>query len=151
MNKEEFALIMLKVAIGSIFSDGEVADEEINSLRRFEKTDFYLKEYDLEEQIEYYQNKFNARGYLMIRNILNEVATADLDETQKLILIDLAIEIIRADKLVTKDEIDFVKQLISNLMIPNFIVDASHANWWLYEKNDGDGDEVVEERADKKE
>ena len=146
MNKEEFALIMLKVAIGSIFSDGEVADEEINSLRRFEKTDFYLKEYDLEEQIEYYQTKFNARGYLMIRNILNEVATAELDETQKLILIDLAIQIIRADKLITKDEVDYVKQLISNLMVPNFIVDASHSNWWLMEKNDLD--DTIEKEGD---
>ena len=147
MNKEEFANTFIKIAFGAILADGIVADEEIESLQLFAKDDFYLKDFDLEQQIEYYKNKFDARGYLMIRNILNEIPSADLEESQKLILIDVAIDIIRADNIIKKDEIDYINQLISNLKIPKFIVNSRHSDWWLMDKKSND--DLEEENKDK--
>jgi len=137
MNKEEFADIYLKVAFAAILADGEIADEEILALKKFNENEYYLSGFDLESQIIKYQNKFIARGYIVIKTILNELASADISDSQKLILINLAIKIVRADKLITLDEITFIKQLTSNLKIANFIVESNYPNWWLIDHSPG--------------
>ena len=137
MNKEEFADIYLKVAFAAILADGEIADEEILALKKFNENEYYLSGFDLESQINKYQNKFIARGYIVIKTILNELAYADILDSQKLILLNLAIKIVRADKLITLDEINFINQLTSNLKIAKFIVESNHPNWWLIDYSPG--------------
>ena len=137
MNKEEFADIYLKVAFAAILADGEIAEEEIAALKKFNENEYYLSGYDLDSQINKYQNKFIARGYIVIKTILNELAYADISDSQKLILLNLAIQIVRADHLITLDEINFIKQLTSNLKIANFIVESNHPNWWLIDHSPG--------------
>jgi len=137
MNKEEFANIFLKVAFAAILADGEIAEEEIAVLKKLNENDYYLSGYDLEDQIAQFEKKFVARGYIVIKTILNELAYADISDSQKLILLNLAIQIIRSDYVITLDEIRFIKQLSSNLKIPNFIVESTHPNWWLMDQTPG--------------
>jgi uncharacterized tellurite resistance protein B-like protein len=137
MNKEEFANIYLKVALAAILADGEVAEEEIAALKKFNENEYYLSGYDLEDKIVQFETKFIARGYIVIKTILNELAYADISDSQKLILLNLSIQIVRADHVITLDEINFIKQLTTNLKIANFIVESNHPNWWLIDHSPG--------------
>lgn len=134
MNKEEFANIYLKVALAAILADGKIAEEEIAALKIFNENEYYLSGYDLEDKIVQFENKFIARGYIVIKTILNELAYADISDSQRLILLNLAIQIIRSDHEITLDEINFINQLISNLKIASFIVENTHPNWWLVDQ-----------------
>jgi hypothetical protein len=87
----------------------ETQAKEIDTLKELEQNEYYLSGYNLEDQIVHFKNKFIAKGYFVIKTILNELTLADVSESQKLILLNLAIQIIRSDNVITLDELNFIK------------------------------------------
>ena len=53
-------------------------------------------------------------------------------------VIEVAIGIIKADKKLEKPEINFIKQLITNLKIPSIIINSRFGNWDVLENEIND-------------
>ena len=129
MEKEKFTHNLIKIAFCSMACDSDIDKSEITKINEIAEKDFYFDGYSLSEDIDLLEKEFHETGLVLIEHILNEQLFLNYSEAQKIILIEVSIGIIRADKKLEITEIDFVNQLISNLKIPSDIIKARFGNW----------------------
>ena len=129
MNKKDFTIELVKIAFSAMVCDSEIDQSELEKLKKIEKNDFYFKEFNLESEIDKLLDLYSVKGLIVVKQVLNETLLLDLDESQQLIIIEVAIGITRADKKIKQEEIDFVNQLIINMKIPSSIIKDRFGNW----------------------
>ena len=129
MEKEKFTHNLIKVAFCAMACDLEIDDAEIFKVREIAEKDFYFKDYSLTKDINAFEKIFNSTGLSFIEKTLNEQLSLKYTESQKIIIIDIAIGIIKADDNILQEEIDYVKKLIINLKVPSSIVNSKFGNW----------------------
>lgn len=131
MENREFSKLLLQTAFAATVCDGDIAQSELEIIRKLAKEDYYLKDYDLEDEFhkihEIVKNDFLEYSH----SLVNEIYTLKLSPSEKMILINLAIAIVRADNEMQEQEIKFIKNLILNLQLLDEIVEASNGKWWL--------------------
>mgnify|MGYP001235346660 CR=1 FL=1 len=131
MEQKEFIKELLKIAYAATVCDGDIDDAELEAIREIEKKDFYLKEENLSDEIDNFE-KIASDDYLEFsHNTVKETYKLDFSPSQKMIVINLAIAIVRADGIMHSKEISFIKSLILNLKLPEELVEASNGKWWI--------------------
>lgn len=131
MEKKEFTKELLKIAFAATICDGEVDTSELDAIKTIEKEDFYLKEFDLSDELDQL-NSSAQTDYLGYANrTLNEASKIEFTPAEKMVTINLAIAIVRADGVVQEREIDFINSLMLKLKIPQAMVEAANPNWWI--------------------
>ena len=131
MEKKEFTKELLKIAFAATICDGEVDTSELDAIKTIEKEDFYLKEFDLSDELDQL-NSSAQTDYLGYANkALNEASMIEFTPAEKMVTINLAIAIVRADGVVQEREIEFINSLMLNLKIPQAMVEAANPNWWI--------------------
>ena len=136
MKKKEFTKNLTKVGFCSMACDAEIHEDEIKKLKQITEKDFYFKDYELSTEIDSLEKEFKKKGILLIEDILNQQVDLNYSESQKIILIEISIGIIKADRKIEKEEIDFVNQLIVNLKIPSYIIDLRFGKWDSIDKKE---------------
>ena len=129
MEKEKFTHNLIKIAFCSMACDSHIDNEEITKIKELVENDFYFNGYSLSDEINLLKEEEKKIGLVLIDNILNEQLFLNYSEAQKIILIEVSIGIIRADRKLEMVEINFIKKLISNLRIPSDIIKARFGNW----------------------
>lgn len=129
MQRKEFIEILLEIAFASMVCDGDIAAEEKAFLREIEKSDFYLKEFDLSKKLEALNQDWELYGLILCEKILNKTYKLALTEDQKVIVLDFAIGIVRSDGTMQQAEIEFINSLMLNIKIPMDIVKMRYGNW----------------------
>tara|TARA_B100000795_G_scaffold6771_1_gene5011 strand:- start:371 stop:808 length:438 start_codon:yes stop_codon:yes gene_type:complete len=129
MEKEKFTHNLIKIAFCSMACDSHIDKEEITKINELVEKDFYFNGYSLSDEINLLKEEEKKIGLVLIDNILNEQLFLNYSEAQKIILIEVSIGIIRADRKLEMVEINFIKKLITNLRIPSDIVKARFGNW----------------------
>ena len=129
MQRKEFIEILLEIAFASMVCDGDIAAEEKAFLREIEKSDFYLKEFDLSKRLEALNQDWELYGLILCEKILNKTYKLALTEDQKVIVLDFAIGIVRSDGTMQQAEIEFINSLMLNIKIPMDIVKMRYGNW----------------------
>lgn len=129
MEKEKFTHNLIKIAFCSMACDSHIDKEEITKINELVEKDFYFNGYSLSDEINLLKEEEKKIGLVLIDNILNEQLFLNYSEAQKIILIEVSIGIIRADRKLEIVEINFIKKLISNLRIPSDIIKARFGNW----------------------
>lgn len=129
MQRKEFIEILLEIAFASMVCDGDIAAEEKAYLREIEKSDFYLKEFDLSKKLEALNQDWELYGLILCEKILNKTYKLALTEDQKVIVLDFAIGIVRSDGTMQQAEIEFINSLMLNIKIPMDIVKMRYGNW----------------------
>ena len=136
MENKEFIKELLKIAYAAIVCDGDIDDLELEVIRTIEKQDFYFQEEDLSKEIDRL-SKDAADNYVEFAyNAVKETYKLELAPSQKMIIINFAIAIVRADGKMQAKEISFIKSLILNLQLPNELVESINGNWWIIEHKD---------------
>lgn len=131
MEHKEFTKKLLKIAFAATVCDRDINEAELEVIRALEKEDFYLKEEDLSDVLKNYE-KDAADDFLEFANMtVKETYRLDLTPAEKMIVINLAIAIVRADGKMQAQEISFIKSLILNLQLPEDLVSAANGNWWI--------------------
>ena len=131
MNKKDFTKELVRVAFSAMVCDSDIDETEKNKLKAITKTDFYFKEFDFEAEIDRLLDSYHIKGQNTVNMVLNNILSLSLDESQQMIILEVAIGMIRADKKIEQDEIDFVNQLIINLKIPSQIIKDRFGEWWI--------------------
>lgn len=135
MERKDFIEILLEIAFVSMVCDGDIADEEQAYLREIEKSDFYLKEFDLSAKLDALTREWEIFGLSLCDKVLNKTYKLSFSEDQKVVILDFAIGIIRSDGIMQQSEIKFINTLMLNIKIPSAIVNMRYGNWSVIESD----------------
>ena len=131
MQQKQFIKELLKIAYAATVCDGDIDESELEAIRSIEKEDFYLKEEDLHEEIDRLE-KLAEDDYLeFAHNTVKQTFRLELAPAQKMVIINLAIAIVRADGKMQAQEMTFIKSLMLNLQLTEEVVEAANGKWWV--------------------
>lgn len=104
MNRNE---LYLKTAFCCMACDGEIAQEEIETIKHMP----YFKEMDLQQSLSTYVEQLKMEGSVFLKKYLDEVKIASLTEEEECELTKIAVQTIEVDKAVEYNEIAFFKKI----------------------------------------
>jgi len=117
MKTEVFQELLLRSAISAVACDGSIDEAEILEIKNMAENEIYFMGYDFEKPLANNLNYIKEKGVTAINEYLNEVATANLNENQELLLIEVLIRAIESDERVESNEIKFLQMVKSKLKI----------------------------------
>lgn len=129
MEKEKFTKNLIKIAFCSMACDSDIDKSELEKINEIIAKDFYFDGYSLSNDIEIHDKEYKKLGLIFIDKVLNEQLNLNYSESQKIIILDVTIGIIKADSILVKAEIDFINQLITNLKVPSEIIKLRFGDW----------------------
>ena len=129
MEPKKFTEVLLEIAFVSMVCDGDIAPKEEEYLRKIEKSDFYLKEFDMSSKLDTLMSDWQLHGLNLCDNVLNTAYKLELTESQKIIIMDFAIGITRSDGNMQQSEINFINTLMRNIKISPNIIESRYGNW----------------------
>ena len=110
--------LFLKTAFCFMVCDGNIANDEIESIKKYISANADIfKNVDTERGINKYIDEINQQGKSFLSKYLQEIAKSNLAESDELELIKLAISVIEADSKIEYSEISFFKRMRSKLNI----------------------------------
>jgi uncharacterized tellurite resistance protein B-like protein len=115
MKTEAFQDLLLKSAVSVIACDGSIDETEISEIRNMAENEIYFMGYDFEEPLANNLKYIKERGASAINEYLKEVANANLNDNQELLLIEVLIRAIESDEKVEPNEIKFLQMVKSKL------------------------------------
>lgn len=115
MKTEAFQNLLLKSAVSVIACDGSIEESEISEIRNMAENEIYFMGYDFEEALEETLNTIKEKGSIAINDYMKEVAVANLNDNQELLLIEVLIRAIESDEKVEPNEIKFLQMVKSKL------------------------------------
>lgn len=115
MKTEAFQNLLLKSAVSVIACDGSIEESEISEIRNMAENEIYFMGYDFEQPLEETLKTIKEKGSSAINDYLKEVATANLNDIQELLLIEVLIRAIESDDKVEPNEIKFLQMVKSKL------------------------------------
>ena len=114
--------LYLKTAFCCMACDGNIADQEIDLLKRMAYNDNVFEGLKIQEKINEYITAINNYGISFLNNFIDEVKNEKLDEDASLQLIKIAIDTIEADEKIEYSEISFFKKLRKCLAINDELI-----------------------------
>lgn len=117
MKTEAFQELMLKSAIAIIACDGSLDEVEISEIKNIAENEIYFMGYDFEQSLSNFLSRIKLNGVDTINDYLDEVAKANLNENQEILLLEVLIRALESDKKVDSNEIKFLQMVKSKLKL----------------------------------
>ena len=114
--------LLLKTAFCCMACDGEIAQAEVELVKKYAKEQSAFKDMDVENILNGYVEQINSAGASYLAKFLEEVSSADLNEAEELSIVKLAIEMIEADQNIEYSEIRFFKQIRERLKLDDDVI-----------------------------
>ena len=115
MKTEAFQNLLLKSAVSVIACDGSIDEAEISEIRNMAENEIYFMGYDFEEPLEANLQTLKEKGKSAINDYLKELTSANLNDNQELLLIEVLIRAIESDEKVEANEVKFLQMVKSKL------------------------------------
>ncbi len=115
MKPSEFQKFLFQSAVSAMAIDGEIHDTEVEEIKSLVKHTAYFLDFEFDKELE--SNIINIRenGKNAINQYLQSLSNSDLNEKQEVILIEILLRIIEADKRIERNEILFLQMVKSKL------------------------------------
>ena len=127
MNKK-FDELLLKTAFCCMASDGEIAQEEIDTIQKLCQREEMLKKMDFQNEIKRFVEEINKQGRQFIKNYLDELEKTSLTELENINLLNIVFEVIFADGKVEYSEVKFFRNIRIRLRISDEAIEKNFAN-----------------------
>lgn len=127
MNKK-FDELLLKTAFCCMASDGEIAQEEIDTIQKLCQREEMLKKMDFQNEIKRFVEEINKQGMQFIKNYLDELEKTSLTEQENINLLNIVFEVIFADGKVEYSEVKFFRNIRIRLSISDEAIEKNFAN-----------------------
>ena len=127
MNKK-FDELLLKTAFCCMASDGEIAQEEIDTIQKLCQREEMLKKMDFQNEIKRFVEEINKQGMQFIKNYLDELEKTSLTEPENINLLNIVFEVIFADGKVEYSEVKFFRNIRVRLSISDEVIEKNFAN-----------------------
>ena len=109
--------LFLKTAFCCMACDGDIANEEVELLKRITTNEHVFDGIDVQGKINEYVEAINSQGERFLNDYVVDVKEANLDDESSLQLIKIAIDTIEIDKEIKYSEVSFFKRIRKNLSI----------------------------------
>ena len=116
--------------------DGDIDKREIILIKAMHHEKKIFGEIDIDKELENLLVEINRDGHKFLKSYFNDLSSVDLNESNELKLIEVAIETIKADDKVAYSEIKFFKVIRSKLKIENEPILAVHPDFEEYLEQD---------------
>lgn len=118
--------ILLETAFCCMASDGHIDTREVNMIENLCSKSNFFKDLELHHEVNKLVQKINTDGKHFIGRYLQELNSANLSETEELILIDFALRTINADEILEYSEIKFFKNIRHRLKVSDNRILIAH-------------------------
>ncbi|WHF51781.1 hypothetical protein QGN23_00540 [Chryseobacterium gotjawalense] len=126
MDKVTFDEILLKTAFCCMASDGNIDKREIEMIQFLCENSEQFGNFNFQQAINNLVQKINSDGHHFIKEYLNILENAELNEKEEILLLDFAIKTIQADDEIEYSEIKFFKTIRHRLTISDETILAFH-------------------------
>ena len=147
MDKLEFKKLLFEVAFCTMACDGDIDKREIEELKIMDKNTSYFAEIDLSDELEILIKELETKGVKVIEDLFKTLRKTKLNPIQELLILEIALRIIYADKKVDDNEIKFLNLLRSMLEVHDEIifdrfgeVEILYINEYISKLNKSDND-----------
>ena len=115
MKTNDFQAFLLKSSVTAMACDGRIDDSEIKEIKNMAKNEVYFMGFDIDQLLQDYLDYITTNGTKAVNEYLNELALANLNPGQELILVEVLINTIEADRKIEDNEIKFLQLVKSKL------------------------------------
>jgi len=119
MDTISFDKLLIKTAFCCMASDGHIDDQEISIIKTMCTNISLFNDFNFEDEINNLIVKINNDGIQFLSYYLDLINNTNLSEKEQLLLIDFAINTIKADNKIEYSEIKFFKNIRHRLSISN--------------------------------
>ena len=116
--------------------DGDIDKREVVFIKTMHHEKKIFGEIDINQELDNLLLEINRDGHKFLRCYFNELTSNELSEQDELKLIEVAIDIIKADNKVEYSEVKFFKIIRSKLKIDNDQILAKHPDFEDYLEQD---------------
>jgi uncharacterized tellurite resistance protein B-like protein len=117
METINFDNLLLKTAFCCMASDGDIDEREVATIKSICEELPSFKDVDIKKEINRYVSEINADSKQFMNGYFTTLDRAELTEHENLTLIDVAINVIKADDIIEYSEIKFFKNIRYRLNI----------------------------------
>ncbi len=135
MNKN-FNELLLKTAFACMASDGDIDKREIRLIKKLHNENKIFGDIDITKELDRLVLELNKNSFQFLKNYFDELGIVNLSKEQQLKLIEVAIDIIKADDKIEYSEIKFFKVIRSKLRIDNDSILKNHPDFEVYLEED---------------
>lgn len=136
MGTMNFDKLLLKTAFSCMACDGDIDMREIKLIKQLHKESNTFGELDINSELDTLLLSINHDGHQFLKKYFNDLTAFELSEANELKLIEVAIEIIKADDKVEYSEVKFFKVIRSKLKINNEPILDKHPDFEEYLEQD---------------
>lgn len=115
MKTTDFQKLLFKSAVSAMAVDGVIHDIEIEEIKSIVKHNAYFLDFDFENELEENLTTIKKSGKDAINQYLVSLASSDMNQKQELILVDVLLRMMEADKHFDTAEIKFLQLVKSKL------------------------------------
>ena len=117
MENISFDKLLLNTAFCCMASDGNIDDREITLIKSMCEKSTLFEDFNFQEEINKLVTKINTSGKAFFSTYFDLLKANSLTQQEELILIDFAIQTIKADEVIEYSEIKFFKNIRHRLQI----------------------------------
>lgn len=110
-----FEKLLLQTAFSCMACDGEIAHEEVETIKSFAKDRNIFGNLNVEEELQSMVDSINNKGKAFLKQYLLMVSDSNLSVNQECAILQIALDAIKSDNDIRYSEIKFFKVLRSNL------------------------------------
>jgi len=115
MRADDFQKFLLKSAVTVMACDGEIDKDEIQEIQSMADNEIYFLGFDISDTLRSNINYIKENGTKAVNEYLSSLEKASLNPSQELLLIEVLIRTIEADKKVDEAEVKFLQLVKSKL------------------------------------
>lgn len=118
----KFNELLLRTAFACMACDGDIAPEEVDLIKELDKNDHLFGDIKIDNRLEELTAEINELGKGFLKNYLNAIKEAELNEDDSLRVLDVAVKTIKADNVIKYSEIKFFKVIKANLIVDDEMI-----------------------------
>lgn len=122
MERYDLQKLLLETAVCTIACDGEIHQMEIAELNSMVSGSIYFKDFDGKTLLDKMLEEVNKNGRDFFHTYLANLKTAEMSSVQELLLLEVVLRIIYADKSFDENEAIFLRLVRSQLSLHDEII-----------------------------
>ncbi len=131
-----FDKLLLQTAFCCMASDGHIDNREISIIKSMCTNSNLFTNFNFQDEINQLVTEINDNGKEFVSYYLNLLSSSNLSESEELILINFAIQTIKADEQIEYSEIKFFKNIRYRLNLTDEIILKSHPDIEMFLEQD---------------
>ena len=122
MEHSEFKKLLFKSAVWVMACDGEIQEDEIKEIEMIARKTPYFKDMDCSAELKALVEKITKTGKHVIEECFAKIKETDFTPVQELMILEVLMRIINADKKIDPNEVKFLQIVRSKLKVHDEII-----------------------------